>query len=210
MTMPLMLDLFCGLGGASQAMRDRGWRVVGVDNDPRFDCEIHADLTTWHWDGERPDAVWASPPCTEFCLTQMPFAHPDRPRDINGAMLLVHSALRVIRESNARWWVLENVMGSRRFINPLLGTPAKCGSFYLWGEWPPILWPECPPKGCWMNSNRTRRIRGVQHHRSPAIRAKVPYELSLAFAVAVERAVTCLPWAQGEVADLGDDVEEKT
>ena len=32
----LMLDLCCGLGGASRAMRERGWEVVTVDIVPEF------------------------------------------------------------------------------------------------------------------------------------------------------------------------------
>lgn len=48
----LMLDLCCGLKGASAAMRDRGWEVVR---------------------GRRPDLVWASPPCTEFSRESMPW-----------------------------------------------------------------------------------------------------------------------------------------
>ena len=48
---PLMLDLFAGLGGASEAMRRRGWEVVTVDNDPVFNCTVTADLAEWSWQG---------------------------------------------------------------------------------------------------------------------------------------------------------------
>ena len=41
-----ILDIFAGLGGASAAFKDRGWDVVTVDNDPRFDCTHTADLST--------------------------------------------------------------------------------------------------------------------------------------------------------------------
>lgn len=33
--MPVMLDLFCGLGGASAAMRERGWTVIALPSDLR-------------------------------------------------------------------------------------------------------------------------------------------------------------------------------
>ncbi len=68
-----MLDLFAGLGGASQAMRARGWDVVTVDNDPRFGCTHTADLSTWGYEGPPVDLVWASPPCTEFSRVSMPW-----------------------------------------------------------------------------------------------------------------------------------------
>lgn len=32
----LMLDLCAGLGGASAAMRERGWRVITLDADPAY------------------------------------------------------------------------------------------------------------------------------------------------------------------------------
>ncbi len=40
----VMLDLCCGLGGASRPMVERGWRVVRVDN--RDDCaaDVVADM----------------------------------------------------------------------------------------------------------------------------------------------------------------------
>ncbi|HLW72145.1 MAG TPA: hypothetical protein VKS22_16165 [Candidatus Binataceae bacterium] len=34
------LDLCSGLGGASQPAKDRGWKVIRVDIDPRFKPDI--------------------------------------------------------------------------------------------------------------------------------------------------------------------------
>ena len=53
----LMLDLGSGLGGASLAMKKRGWNVVTMDIDPRFGTDVVADMLTWSWRGERPDFV---------------------------------------------------------------------------------------------------------------------------------------------------------
>ena len=58
----LMLDLCCGLGGASRAMQERGWDVIRVDINPEFSPDIVADITTFHYTGPQPDLVWASPP----------------------------------------------------------------------------------------------------------------------------------------------------
>ena len=58
-----MLDLFSGLGGASRAMRERGWDVITVDIEPEFNPSIIADISTYHYEGKLPvDLVWASPP----------------------------------------------------------------------------------------------------------------------------------------------------
>ena len=67
-----MLDLYSGLGGASQAFADRGWEVVRVDNNPLLADVPHTEindimslLRPYHFDLPF-DFIWASPPCVEF------------------------------------------------------------------------------------------------------------------------------------------------
>ena len=36
----LMLDLCSGLGGASKAMKERGWDVITVDVNPEFSPDV--------------------------------------------------------------------------------------------------------------------------------------------------------------------------
>jgi SAM-dependent methyltransferase len=62
----MLLDLFCGGGGAATGYARAGFRVVGVDNDARigrhYPFEFHqADAMTYPLDGF--DAIHASPPC---------------------------------------------------------------------------------------------------------------------------------------------------
>ncbi len=167
-----MLDLFAGLGGASQAFAARGWDVVTVDNDPRFGCTHTADLATWKWGGARPDLIWLSPPCTEFSRESMPWCRTGKPPSLD----LVLAGLRIVRECGPTWWVLENVRGATKYLNPLLGEPHQShGPFFLWGEFPAF---ECQVKPF------KERLSGKQR----AERAKVPRALSEALAVACERA----------------------
>lgn len=165
-----MLDLFSGLGGASQAFKSRGWDVVTVDNDPRFGCTYTADLLTWRWDGPRPDFIWASPPCTEFSREIMPWCRTGNPPSLD----LVRAALRVIDAARPRFWCLENVRGSVKWIAPLIGRHRQShGPFYLWGSFPAF---ECRVKPFKEKLTSARR----------ADRAKVPAELSDAMAAACE------------------------
>ena len=61
----MVVDLFCGLGGFSQAFRDRGHRVIGVDIVPPAD--VLADVRNLPFNEKlRADVVLASPPCDEF------------------------------------------------------------------------------------------------------------------------------------------------
>lgn len=164
----LMLDLCAGLGGASQAMKKRGWEVVTLDIDPQFNCDITADLSTWEYRGPRPDLLWISPPCTEFSRESMPWCRTGTPPD----MTLVKAAWHQIAEIQPRYWILENVRGAR----PYLGAPTfKYGPFYLWGSFPDLGWlPLFMP------------TKSETSGRYPARRAVIPPMLSLAIARAIE------------------------
>jgi hypothetical protein len=132
-----MLDLFSGTGGASAAFRQAGWDVVTVDNDPQHHPDVLADLRRWAWAGERPELVWASPPCTEFSRTSMPWCRAKGPPE--PSMELVEAALRIVQETQPHYWVLENVRGAVPYLAPLLGAPrVVAGPFHLWGYFPPF------------------------------------------------------------------------
>lgn len=168
----LMLDLGSGLAGASQAMKARGWQVVTVDINPAFEPDIVADLTTFTWDGPRPDLIWGSPPCNEFSREFMPWCKTGVAPD----MSLVLACLRIIREARPRYWVIENVMGALPWFEEVLGKPkAIYGPFYLWGFF--------PSPGDFRLKYRKKESFSS---RNRAERAKVPHQLSEALALAVE------------------------
>lgn len=167
-----VVDLGTGLGGASAAMRDRGWRVVGVDIEPRFEPDICADLLTW----EPPawlhgcDMVWASPTCTEFARESMPWSRTGQQPSLD----LVLACKRIISTIQPRYWAVENVRGAIRHFEPVFGPYSHhFGPFYLWSNLPPLDVPVRPFK---------ERLAGYQK----AERAKVPYAVSRAVALAVE------------------------
>lgn len=173
--MTRMLDLCAGRGGASQAMRARGWHVTTLDNDPAFGCDITADVCGYRYDGPPLDLIWASPPCTEFSRESMPWCRTGRAPD----MRIVAACLRIILECKPRMWVLENVRGAVPWFRPVLGPPRQIvGPFYLWGAFPPLAVP-----GAFRKKESYSSAR-------PDLRAMIPAALSAAVAVAVEQQQT--------------------
>lgn len=168
----IMLDLCAGLGGASQAMRDRGWQVVTLDSDPRFGCTFTADLRYWQWQGDQPDLLWVSPPCIDFARDYLPWIVTDGPPD----MSIVLAAKRIIDQVRPKFWVIENVTGALRWFRPVLGEPRHMQRpYYLWGYFPALGKPRIG-----------RRQKQSHNGYYRAERARIPYPLSLALAIAIE------------------------
>ena len=174
--MPLMIDLFSGLGGASQAMKERGWEVIRIDINPQFRPDLCIDVRDFLkcWDGRNPDLLWASPPCDEFSRAEKPWYEEDRPS--RESLELVKVVFDIVREVNPRFWILENVRGAQKWLGR---APYHCGAFYLWGYFP------------FQKLNIPHSVGYFKEKLFPspdrkALRAKIPYELSLAVACVVE------------------------
>ena len=141
-----LLDLCCGLGGWSIGFYRAGFDCTGVDIlDIGYPYKlVKMDLKDYH-PSEPFDVVAASPPCTEFStLTRLAVSrHQRKPGDPAKGLELVKESIRIIREVNPKFWVLENVYGSLQYIEPLLGPPAIIiKPWYLWGKLPSFLFPQ--------------------------------------------------------------------
>jgi site-specific DNA-cytosine methylase len=163
---PLAYDLFSGSGSALEAFREAGWQVVTVDTERWGRPSIQADVRQLPLH-KKPDFLWASPPCTEYST-----ANPRRQAIERPNYELWWATLRIIRELEPRWWVIENVRGAARWW----GLPAfHYGPFYLWTNLSEI------------RMRATDRPPRKTDHRSPRLRARIPPELSEAVLVAVAR-----------------------
>lgn len=148
MTRPLILDLFCGAGGAAVGYHRAGFDVVGVDINPQpnYPFTFHQGdaLEFLHDYGLHFDAVHASPPCKAYTpLKDMWNAkkHPD----------LVAPTRELLRETGLSY-VIENVPGAP--MTPLimlcgsafgLGIPEAQLRRHRWFEPSPNLWLMSPP-----------------------------------------------------------------
>ena len=117
---PLLLDLFCGGGGASVGYHRAGFRVVGVDINPQphYPFEFHqADALTFSLDGY--DVIHASPPCQEYSVSsryyrQQGKSYPD---------LIAPMRRRLVEQDTP--WIMENVRCA-----PLESPLLLCGSMF--------------------------------------------------------------------------------
>lgn len=168
----LMLDLCSGLGGASSAMQAKGWRVITVDIEAGFNPSIVADVRQFTYSGRRPDLIWASPPCVEFARESMPWSRTGQIPDMD----IVRACYRIVEDVNPRFWIIENVRGAIPYFKDLLGDWRwHQGAWYLWGFFPPL--------GYVSWNGKKKESYGSKQR---AERAKIPYELSLAIANAIE------------------------
>ena len=128
---PRLLDLFSGSKSVSNFFESKGWKVVTVDNEPGCHADYIEDLLEFMPPGDY-DLIWASPPCTEFSKSFMPWY-----KGIIPDMRLVDRAFEIAEIKKPKYFILENVLGSVRWIKPKYGAyRLRCGSRYLWGDFP--------------------------------------------------------------------------
>lgn len=192
-----MLDLYSGLGGASEAfVSDPGWSVLRIENNPLLggvpytiidDVKNIADNIFGPQNiKQKIDLIWASPPCREFSdgfnSPKSQAARAGTLVDYEPDMDLLFAALRIIEIVKPKYWIIENVKGSIRYFSEHLGHPTLIvGPYVLWGNFPlfevdPRSFPTKAEKDVW-SSDPLR----VNH------KAKIPLELSLALLNAIEQ-----------------------
>ena len=146
------VDLFSGLGGFSESMFQRGWKVTRIDNDEQFKevpCTTIADIMTLNPEDlpQNPDILLMSPPCQCFSVAALShYWENGRPKNdkTRFAIKLVKRALWIKDAINPKYWILENPMGMLRKV---LGRPPYHTAWAAWySEKDPHINPEFPPK----------------------------------------------------------------
>lgn len=195
-----VLDLFAGLGGATKAFKDRGHIVDTLDNDPKFHptfCMSVLDVKPEMLKGY--DFIWASPPCECFSVARIGAnwtpAPDNQPRN-ERARFMRDLALYTFKILEGYPYVLENPRAKLRVLAPYPPTATiwycQYGDFRakptdIWTSIKELKWrPECH-NGATDHENAPRGSkRGTMGQRSPAIRALIPYGLSLDICIQME------------------------
>ena len=149
---PLVVDLYCGLGGWAEGFLAEGWDVIGFDierhcyGNQKYPAQlVLADvLGLWGSQFRHVDAIVASPPCQKYSYMAMPWSRAKalaawyREIELRQIALnaLFSACFRIQREASeaARRhipMVVENVKGAQPWVGP---AQAHFGSFYLWGD----------------------------------------------------------------------------
>ena len=90
---------------------------------------------------EGADLVWASPPCYDYSLAfEAPRARHQRSgstEPYEPSIALPERCFEIIQRIAPTYWVIENVKGSIKFLEPILGPPRMIkGPWVLWGNFP--------------------------------------------------------------------------
>lgn len=119
---PLLLDAFCGAGGAAVGYHRAGFDVIGVDNRPQprypFQFILGDALDYISRSCREYDAIHASPPCGDYSVMKHATSNP-HPRLIAPA--------RALLQRTGRPYVIENV----ELALPELHSPVTlCGTMF--------------------------------------------------------------------------------
>lgn len=147
MNKPLCIDLFCGLGGWTEAFIAEGYHCRG------YDIEAH-DYGTGGYPGELilrdvrsitgeeckdAEVIVASPPCQAYSYRAMPWKRAKAlPTPDN---TLFNECFRIQREASEAAGhyiplIVENVRGAQKWVG---NARWHYGSFYLWGDVPALM-----------------------------------------------------------------------
>lgn len=182
MTRPLLLDLFCGAGGAATGYHRAGFDIVGIDNLPQPDYPftfIQGDATDPPVHLDTFDLIHASPPCQAYIRSGNVdhTRHPD---------LLPQT--RELLEGSGKPWIIENVPGA-----PMRPDIVLCGSQFglplrrhRWFESNLPLSPFVPPCD---HSKPIVGVYGNPHGQNGAYHGMLPGT------IATWRDAMDMPWA---------------
>ena len=204
-SMKVFIDLFAGLGGASEAFYQHpDWFVIRMDNNPELlehtkgllMCDLSDTqraismiesyfVNRCHLDCERL-VIWASPPCVQYSL-----ANSRRtPDDFDNTLLL--AALDIIEHFKPDEWIIENVKGAIEEFNDIIGQPwrQRINAFFLWGEFRLLAFKDISDtKHSKLTAKGSRSMR-------PNYRALIPFVVSTALLNVFEHQRTLLDWME--------------
>jgi hypothetical protein len=180
MTKPICIDLYCGLGGWTEAFIAEGYECHGYDIEAHdygngsYPGTLHIrDVRSIHG-SEFKDAaiIVGSSPCQEFSYRAMPWKRAKAlPPPYLGIELFNHQ-FRIQREAckaAGRYipMIVENVRGAQQWVGRARW---HYGSFYLWGDVPALMPMTMQFKVPGKNWNEYKDWDGTKEHKPASVR----------------------------------------
>ena len=125
-----IVELFCGTKSISKVFKEAGHDTFTVDNDIIHRPDLLIDIlklqkSSFPKEFQKPDVVWASPPCQTFSVASIGqyWRNDYRPSNSKCALgiAMVLKTVELIKELNPENWFIENPVGVLRKLNLING-----------------------------------------------------------------------------------------
>jgi len=135
-----VLELFSGTESIGKAFKEKGHKVISLDNDDYHKPDICKSILDFEIQdlpkGFKPDVIWASPPCTTFSVMSnfnyWDFPYPKKSfAAINLAFVL--KTLEIIKELEPKYWFIENPRGLLRKFKFMKELPRNTVTYCQYG-----------------------------------------------------------------------------
>jgi len=148
-----MLDVCCGMGGASEGFAKEGFDVTGIDIEDapnRLTYQynfIQGDIKKLNGcDFRGFDVIWGSPPCRDFSQLGVMFGKKWRnPPNPENGIKTIRAFLNFVEEAKPTYWIMENVALCKKYfkdIKPRAETYITHGKRHVfYGNFPLFLIP---------------------------------------------------------------------
>ena len=134
--MPRLLELFSGTKSVSKAVGSRFDEIVSVDILEKFEPSVVSDILSWNYKIYPPghfDAIWASPPCTEY--SKMKYIS-GAPRNLELADRIVQRTIEIIDYFSPDRWYIENPQTGLLKDRPFMfGIPFTDVDYCMYSDW---------------------------------------------------------------------------
>ncbi len=113
------LELFSGTKSFSKVMAKHGHKTFTIDNDPKLEPDLVADILETNEIPNDLDVLWASPPCTTFSVASICHywtnGKPKNEKTLYGISML-DKTIKLISQFKPKNWFIENPRGMMRKI----------------------------------------------------------------------------------------------